>query len=190
MSSLQLPSIGRYSIYGRSATDGGDQARKRIGLAARRQLRQGPKGALFDAEIGFVNGAIVGEELRGGSLKTWDFCYEFMSDVLRSVSVRKNAPVQLHHGLHSISDTATTRAAQAAHVPVDFVVENRAKRKRGEECGSRSCGRGRTCCRSDCQRGLPQRPSIFCKGCSEIEGCSGWYHFPCYVNAHAFSLKL
>ena len=184
--SVAVPeAIGRYSLYGRSATDGGDQARKRLGLAARRQLRQGPKGALFDAEIAFVNGAIICTELRRKHVTTWEFCYEFMSEVLGSVSARqkKHEPLQVAR--------LNTRASQSAHAPIDFVEANRAKRKRGEEgSASRDCGRGRTCCASTCAPGLPQRPRIFCKGCSELEGCSGWFHFECYVKAHAFCLKV
>ena len=51
--------IGFYNVFGRGATDGGDGERKRLSLSARRRLRQGPKHALSELEICFVNGVVL-----------------------------------------------------------------------------------------------------------------------------------
>ena len=86
---VAVEGVGRYAIYGRSCTDGGDQLRKKIQLAARRVLRQGPKGALFDAEIGLVNGSIIYKWFHEGAT-VWDFCTRFYDEVVSEVQlVRK-----------------------------------------------------------------------------------------------------
>ena len=83
--------IGMYSTFARSATDSGDQQRKRLQLASRRQTRQGPKGALFDAEIGFVNGSIMAKHLRGrGETHSVELCLGVL------------------HGCDPLGDNATT----------------------------------------------------------------------------------
>mmetsp|Transcript_1131 Transcript_1131/g.1783 ORF Transcript_1131/g.1783 Transcript_1131/m.1783 type:complete len:174 (-) Transcript_1131:86-607(-) len=48
-----------YNIEGRSATDGGDQARKKLSIAERRIERAGVKGISFVFDILFTNGAVI-----------------------------------------------------------------------------------------------------------------------------------
>ena len=172
-----------YGIFGRSCTDGGDQHRKKISLAARRQLRQGPKGALFDAEIGLVNGAIIMKHLRGTECTTWDFCELFMSEVLNSVCVRQRMPGEMQVAQASEGEMRT-RAQQKAHTPINVVEENRCKRRRGEDAPPRWQGRGSACMRTDCPEGLPKHPNIFCPG------CDGWYHLCCFAKSHTCSLAI
>ena len=85
--------IGLYTLFGRSCTDNGDQHRKRLCLAARRQPRVGPKGALFDAELGLVNGAIIMSILRSaqGGVTTMEFLELYVDEVLSSVQLRRRS---------------------------------------------------------------------------------------------------
>lgn len=175
-----------YGIFGRSPTDGGDQHRKRISLAARRQERQGPKGALFDAEIGFVNGAIIMKCLRGSHISTWDFCEMFMNEMLTKVCMRRRTPALL---AAVQTEEGRTRAQINRHTPIDVVAENRRKRRRGEDAPERWCGRGKKCTRSDCPEGSPERPSIFCPGCAQEQIGSGWYHLTCFAKSHSCALR-
>ena len=52
-------SIWHYNIEGRSATDGGDQMRRKMAMAERRITRAGHKGIAFVFDIAFSNGAIA-----------------------------------------------------------------------------------------------------------------------------------
>ena len=173
--------IGKYSIFGRSCTDIGDEYRKRISLAVRRQLRQGPKGALFDAELGFVNGLIVMRALRKcNSITTWEFCDAFVAEVLRDVSIRRrDVGVALALPLSPApgSSGIQTRDQAREHVPVNFVEQDRAKRRRNEEAPTNS-RRGHKCNRTDCEAGAVKRPEIYCPG------CDAWYHFSCFFCSH------
>ena len=177
--------VGVYSIFGRSCTDGGDQHRKKISLAARRQLRQGPKGALFDAEIGMVNGAIIMKHLRGEECTTWGFCELFMSEVLSSVCVRQRMPtaMQAMRVAEESESGMRTRAGCKAHMPIHVAAENRCKRRRGEQVPSGAPVRGWKCTRSDCAPCSTRRPDIFCPG------CNSWYHLPCFSKLHTCTLN-
>lgn len=175
--------IGYYNLFGRSPTDSGDQQRQKLSLSSRRRTRQGPKHALFDAEIGFVNGNIMAENLGSGgeSSSIWDFADRFCTDVLASVTMRKRAVEAAAAG--------RTRADEAEHTPIDFLVD-RAKGKRAGSSVPVTGKRGRACCCTDCDPGEPKRPRLFCPGCArEREGCSGWYHMACYWRRHRACLK-
>lgn len=52
-------SIWHYNIEGRSATDGGDQLRRKLATAERRITRAGHKGIAFVFDIAFSNGAVT-----------------------------------------------------------------------------------------------------------------------------------
>ena len=183
-----IEGVGLYGIFGRSCTDGGDQHRKKISLAARRQKRQGPKGALFDAEIGFVNGAIIMKHLRGSEYTTWDFCEMFMSEVLGSVCMRQRMPTatQAMQVAQESESGMRTRAEHNAHLPIHVAAENRRKRRRGEQAqsGAPVTVRGSKCTRSDCAPGSTKYPDIFCPG------CNSWYHLPCFNKSHTCCLKM
>jgi hypothetical protein len=194
-SEIRLPmcpeAIGLYNWFGRGPTDGGDQQRKRLSLAVRRRLRQGPKGALFDAELGFVNGTIVANRLRDSDAQVtlWDFCDEFAREVLGAVSMRRKttamqqAAQQGAPGARGSSAAPSTRAGDRQHVPISFCDERRKRRRAAGESRLPHAKRGRTCCRSDCDPGEAKRPSWYCLGCHTAK-CTGWYHLACYWKCH------
>lgn len=189
---LSPESIGLYTWFGRSPTDCGDQQRKRLSLAVRRRLRQGPKGALFDAEIGFVNGTVVASLLRSlvGQFTLWDFCDEFAREVIGAVSMRRRTTAeQAHAALNSppAAVASQTRTAHASHVPVSFALERKRCRAAGETVLP-PAKRGSECCRSDCALGEPKRPSWYCHGC-HIANSNGWYHWGCYWKCHQVQVK-
>jgi len=172
--------VAQYNIFGRGPTDTGDQHRRRLSLSVRRRLRQGPKGALFDAEIGFVNGRIVAERLRAASVTVWDFADEYCAEVLKAVSMRQTSPAPAQ-------EQPSTRAQLDSHRPIDYSELHRRKKRAGAPAGKRA-KRGRECCEAACGAcppGAAKRPSLFCAGCKrEREGCNGWYHFGCYWKRH------
>lgn len=172
--------IALYNLFGRGPTDGGDSLRKRLSLAVRRRERQGPKGALFDAELGFVNGKAIAELLRHETLTMWQFVEEYCSDVLSTVSTRQCIPM-------AISQSAT-RAQRQSHQLVNFAEEAR-KARRNNHTGTGTARRG-TCCMRDsecepCDDSEPVRTSLYCPGCARRKGCSGWYHWACYWRCHS-----
>jgi hypothetical protein len=187
--------IGMYSTFARSATDSGDQQRKRLQLASRRQTRQGPKGALFDAEIGFVNGSIMAKHLRGrGEVTAWNFALEFYTDVIRSVTMRQRLTTELRAtqplpvSVPADSRTVMTRTRLSLHVPRNFVSENRRSRQAGDsQVPPRWVGRGKHCClQGECHPQAPKRPVWWCSGCAaEREECTGWYHEDCFWKRHS-----
>ena len=189
--------VGCYNIFGRNATDGGDQQRNRLSLSSRRRTRVGPKGALFDAEIGaFVNGSIIAELKRKAKLTLWEFADEYTSDVLASVTMRQRTPARMAAAAAAQHDASSsgTRAEKCAHTPIDFLAECARAKRAAKHAGSSSMPvtgkRGRACCETDCDPGEPKRPRIFCPGCArEREGCSGWYHAACYWRRHRACLK-
>lgn len=183
--------IGLYNLFGRGPTDGGDSQRKRLSLACRRRQRQGPKGALFDGEIGFVNGAILASELRSGHVTVWDFADEYSTEVLTSVSMRRVTPAAAVAAAQA--NSSGTRAQEYAHTPIDFTSEcSRQKRIGGSSVNAK---RGRACCErklGSCNNdnGEPKRPRLFCPGCKhERKDCSGWYHVSCYWKRHCATYK-
>lgn len=181
-----------YQFFGRGGTDGGDQERKRLSIANRRQKRVGPKGALFDFEIGCVDGKIVAEELRSKSLTVWDFTLEFIRQTLASVSTRLRVPahlqalkaVQCDDTEDAIPAQVTTRAQAASHVPVDVRRENRKRRRAGLEAPPRWAGRSSTCCCAPhCPEGVPKHAEWWCGGCDR------WYHPECFWPAHEVRVR-
>ena len=172
--------IAQYNIYGRGPTDTGDQQRRRLSLSNRRRLRQGTKGALFDGEIGFVNGNIIAERLRARSVTVWEFADEYSAEVLAAVSMRRTSPNA------AAQQSGGTRAQRDAHRLVSFREERRSSKREGKLVGTRA-KRGRECCDAASGR-CPEgegRPAYFCAGCKrEREGCSGWYHWDCYWKRH------
>ena len=181
-----MEGVGRYAIYGRSCTDGGDQLRKKIQLAARRVLRQGPKGALFDAELGLVNGSIIYKWFHEGAT-VWDFCTRFYDEVVSEVQVRKHfSPAMRAVGFGEPSSSsaeeqplARTRARSEAHTPVSLADERKRKiRLKVEGVGHRWAGRGFRCDRNDCAPGSSVHPDIWCPGCGK------WYHLDCWAKSH------
>lgn len=177
---VQCPeAIGLYNSFGRGPTDGGDQRRKQLSLAVRRRLRQGPKGALFDAEIGFVNGSIVASELRGSPVTVWDLSSEFATDVIAAVSMRRRTSPMLA----TAAGERVTRAQERAHEPINFA-DARRKRRRTTDAALPVAKRGKCCCLTgSCERGEPKRPAYFCPGCHAVAG-NGWYHWSCYWQRH------
>lgn len=197
--SVQAPEgIAIYSNRARSGTDGGDQHRKALGLATRRQLRQGPKGALFDAEVAFVNGAILARYGRGHEVTTMAFAMDFYREVVDAVSMRRR-PLRaaLAHDL-AVPMGPRTRGQSQSHVPEFPVLENREKRARGdcEDVPARWAGRGASCCLHDhrpawneCVVTSPKRAQVICHDCAKKPGCSGWYHFKCFFECHHVAPK-
>lgn len=175
--------IGLYNLLGRGGVDTGDQHRKAISLAGRRQCRQGPKGALFDFEIALTNGHAIAGLLRPGVAVTqWAFCEEFANDVLAKVSARtvQRVASQLQGDQ---GRAASTRARK--HMPTRPVAENRKRRRVLGDGPARWCGRGSTCCEAPtCDEGEPVRAEVYCPGCAAQEGCSGWYHLACWSRVH------
>ena len=148
----------------------------------RRRLRQGPKGALFDAEIGFVNGRIVAERLRSTHVTVWDFADEYCAEVLAAVSMRRTAAAA------AAQQRATaTRAQRDSHRLISYSELHRSAKRAGAPAGKRA-KRGRTCWEAaggGCAAGETKRPMYFCAGCKrEREDCSGWYHWDCYWKRH------
>ena len=184
---VQCPEgIGLYNLFGRGPTDGGDAQRKRLSLAARRRTRRGPKGALFDMEIGMSNVTAVARQLRSVDVTIWDVCDEFCEAVLDNVSMRRRTGPALAAETESVPGT---RLQLRAHVPIDFADE-RAKQQRVDSSERLPAAkRGTTCCLADdagaevCDAGEPQRPHLYCPGCVN-ETCSGWYHPKCYWRRH------
>lgn len=177
--------IGFYNFFGRNCTDGGDQQRRRLSLAARRQERQGPKGALFDFEIAMVNGMVIAEALRGAEVTVWDFGVEYARDVLRGVVMRERDAAAGESA--ASGECASTRAHILTHQPLWDADENR-KRKREASCADTRVRRvrgGHCCMFPKCAKGEPVRAHLFCSGCkSERDKCNGWYHFACYWKRH------
>ena len=184
--------IGMYNIFGRGPTDGGDQHRQRLSLATRRRTRQGPKAALFDAELGFVNGMIETGPLRSApQITIWDFADEYSMDVLPHVTMRVGTPAAAAAAAEQMA--SGTRGQQCAHTPINFSL-NSAKQKRackrsgGTSAPSVTAKRGKKCCEAKfgtCDPDEPMRPHVFCPGCKrEREDCTGWYHEACYWKRH------
>lgn len=177
---------GLYNLFGRSATDTGDQHRKRLSLAVRRQQRQGPKGALFDAELALVDCCVIWRRLQqNDSLTVWDFADAFCEETLDSVSMRRRETA-LHRFEQQGEATRLHR-----HRPVHPPSELRRKRRTGQGEGEASSGRG-VCCRKPlCAPGSTQRGEVFCPQCArELEGCNGWYHFDCFWDVHECLLSV
>lgn len=173
--------VGLYNVHGRSAVDGTDIKRKKISLAVRRQLRQGPKRALFDAEIGFVCGSTIHSHSRPASerLSVNEFAVQYAHQVLSEVSVRKR-----RRATQDARDGSVTRGEADAHRPM--WVRKRSRSRDGFE--RQQAKRGRRCCLApECAAGEPKQPSFFCPGCKG-KGCSGWYHFDCYWSRHSAAL--
>lgn len=167
--------IGLYNLFGRGPTDGGDQHRKRLSLAVRRRTRQGPKHALFDAELGFVDGSIVCRLLRPDPVSIWSFAEEFCADVLAAVSMRRATPAAL------AAAAERTRLHVRDHEPIDFCEERRKAARRS--ASTHAAKRGHACTRDDCDAGEPKRPRLYCPGCVRAGG-HGWYHWACYWRSH------
>ena len=193
--------IGMYNVFGRGPTDGGDGQRKRLGLAVRRQVRQGPKGQLSDFELALVGATALANGLRDETT-VWDIANEYSSDVLSSVSMRERSSASLAAATTTAADgceeaahgtRAATAAQQEKHRPRWFAQEAR-KRRRAEAASDGDArdgpcpapARGAKCCMAPaCAPGEPKQPYIFCAGCKqEREKCSGWYHFDCYWKRH------
>ena len=129
--------IAQYNIFGRGPTDTGDQHRRRLSLSVRRRLRQGTKGALFDGEIGFVNGRILAERLRSTPITVWDFVDEFSSEVLAAVSMRRSSVAAEQSGV--------TRAQRDAHRLISYSELHAHATRTGAPTGKQA-KRGRQCC--------------------------------------------
>ena len=181
---------GKYNLFGRHGTDTGDQHRKRLRLAARRQERQGAKGALFDAELGFVDAAVYRACARGTTkIDVMAIANEWASDVLQAVSMRRQQSTAAAAAAESETQgPAATRAQAQAHKPIWFAdVRKRARRAGPSDVELPAAKRGRSCCRAcagACRAGEPKHPSIFCPGCARGRKCSGWFHWGCYWDAH------
>ena len=171
---------GFYTTVGRGPTDGGDQRRKQLSLAVRRRLRQGPKGALFDAELGFVDGSIVASELRDTIVTVWDFVTEFADNVIGAVTMRKLSSAAL---AHAVCAAPLTRAQERAHVPVWPAGERRKRGRASDELLPAAKRGTRCCCKGECDAGEPERPQFWCPGCEADYG-NGWYHWACYWRHH------
>ena len=175
--------IGLYGIFGRGGTDGGDQERVRLGLARRRRLRQGTKGALFDFEIGLVDG-VAGVRLKRAERQTvFDFALEFSNEVLDGVTTRRRGGSMAAE----LAAQKATRAQGRAHVPECFSEELKRSKRSGESASEARARRGHECCNSpNCGAGEPDRPHYYCDGCRrEREGCNGWYHWKCFWEHHS-----
>ena len=193
MQMIQPEPLALFNLIGRGPTDGGDQQRKRLSLAARRQKRMGPKGALSDAEILFSsNGTAVAEHLRGKRVTAWDFVLEFYRDVIDDVSMRRRVTAELQPLQDALADdnpslaVAVTRAQAHEHELMSFHAEGKRKRKAGEgeqEEGERVDLRGKCCMHPGCPAGLPQRSEWWCPG------CHAYYHVPCFWKRHCVALK-
>ena len=182
--------IGLYNTFGRQGVDTGDQKRKSLGVAARRTLRQGPKGELFDFEIALVDGAEMMAHLQPDKAVTmWTFADAFADEVLNGVSARRRTTA----AAEATAVAGATRAQEDAHVPVWFAHEcKRRKRASGSESAS-VAKRGGVCCAAKagmCDACETVRPSFFCAGCKrERAGCNGWYHWGCYWREHKAVLR-
>jgi len=172
--------IAQYNIFGRSPTDLGDQQRQRLSLSVRRRLRQGTKGALFDAEIGFVDGRVIAERQRATQISIWDFADEYSTEVLAAVTMRRASAA-------AAQQRGVTRAQRDSHRCISYSELNSRAKRTGAPAAKRA-KRGHECCEAaagECPAGEPKRPKYFCAGCKrEREGCSGWYHWECYWKRH------
>ena len=180
---VDVPEVfGVYTIVGRGGTDTGDQFRRKLDLCARRRERSGPKGALFDAEIGFVDGTISASDLRATSETVRNFADEFATDVIKSVNLRRVETAAMLSDAAS-SSTAPTRAHEFSHRPFNFRREAARCRRAGMEVPK--IKHGAKCCGDACALGEPQKATLFCAGCKrERECCNGWYHEACYWKRH------
>lgn len=183
--------IGLYNQFGRGPTDGGDQHRKRLSLASRRRLRQGPKGALFDGEIGFVNGTLAARHLRATEMTVWRFCDEFCNDVLASVSMRRRTSALMELATEARrreSTRAGTGSACGAHQPLLYRRASERATSSDAPCAYTSRRGAHTCCEAEDGCEESARPTVFCAGCKrDRDECSGWYHWPCYWKRHRAS---
>lgn len=153
----------------------------RLSLAKRRRLRQGPKGALSDAEIGFVNGAIVADHLWARPVTTWEFVDLYCAEVLAAISARQRGGPAL---AAATEDGGRTRGDLRSHIPMWFA-DGARKRRRVGGVSEPAPMRGRGCClHPGCDAGEPIRPSFYCHACAQTEGCNGWYHWSCYWARH------
>ena len=184
--------IGGYNLYGRHGLDISDQQRKRLSLAHRRLLRQGPKRHLFDMEISFCNGVSVRNTKRdvsGDAHDTvWDFADEYCDNVLSAVSMRRRSS-GIITAATAQQTTAATRAALESHVPINFQVQAR-RAKRAGDADPPKRKRGRKCCDApNCLPGELKQPTLFCAGCKrERTKCSGWYCESCFWKRHKCTL--
>ena len=181
--SVQVPeSLGLYTLFGRGGTDTGDQLRRMLDLSARRRPRVGPKAALFDGELCFVDGQIVANLLRSTHSTIWDFAGEFATEVLTAVTAGP-ASAASESAVH-------TRQCSVRHTPINFGYQ--ARKQRRATGGPVSVKSGAKCCMSDmsdacmrCDHGETVKGTLFCPGCeSERSGCNGWYHEACYWRRH------
>ena len=186
-----------YNQFGRHGADTGDGGRKRLRLAARRTERRGPKGALFDAEIGFYNGYVVTSFLCGKTRQERTrglpqhadtviaFATRYATEVICSVSMRRRVPAHLQPYVTALavraplaSPSLETRAMREAHKLINAY----ARAKAASASGVRVTGRGKSCSINGCKR-LPVRPHFWCPG------CGAWYHLECYFEVHRCWLK-
>ena len=182
--------IGLYNVFGRHGLDVADQHRKRLSLAHRRLLRQGPKRHLHDSELVLCNGTALVNTKRDTPATVWDFANEYCNDVLSAVSMRRRSSGVISAATAQ-ETTAATRAALESHVPINFQAQARRARRAGDANPPKR-KRGRRCCEAPaCEPGEAKRPTLFCAGCKhERDSCSGWYCEPCFWKRHKCSLKV
>ena len=184
--------VGIYTTFARQASDGGDQLRKHLQLASRRQLRQGPKGALFDAELALANASIVANDLRPGTSSTWEFAMQYYNEVVKSVSMRRRTPPWMSAISSDAAAGATaavaverTRAQACRHRPHYFKEENKRTRSEGDDGVLHATVKGHKCAE---RCGWAGRPDVWCGGCEQDRGRGrAWYHFSCFFDCHAVS---
>ena len=182
-------STARYNHYGRHGTDVGNQKRKRLGVAARRQLRVGPKGALLDMEMAMVDADDIWRHCKGDSGDPWEFAEAYSNEVLRaeSMRLRSNADQQ---SVVAAGGSCCGSGTRSSHVAVDFLALAARKRRAGDADAEQYPNRGHSCCEApNCAPGEPKRPRLYCADCARHRpNCNGWYHLECYFRCHKCEL--
>jgi len=206
--------IWHYNIEGRSATDSADQARKKLTLAERRNVRAGPKGISFVLDIAFTNGAVLQRMLQPATMPRAQldkkytkvlFTLKWASSVLQRVAhspFRLQKKCDYHIVAPSVSSSSVVPSAptnmKEHHILVDLPLELRAAEKQRKKGRGRPPKQARVFDRRGMCAGGYDQLGVF-KPCGRhdlpkrtqyfCQGCSRYFHMSCYFQTH-FSMLM
>ena len=161
VSTSAIEGIFHYNIEGRSATDSGDQARRKMAMAERRIERAGHKGIAFVFDVLFSNGAVIKRELQPTAMKRSvldnnftkvSFCMNYANAVLgRGISFRKrfSAPLALAKLITSPESASSVLGKPRSYVspphtaPPHTLVDTAAMAKAERKCAMEDAYRKR-----------------------------------------------
>ena len=193
-----------YNVFGRSATDGHDQDRKKLCIAERRTVRDGVKDGMFGLDILFTNGSIIKNDLAPSTTKAWKreqdytkvkFCQEWTKALLEKVTgTRKRFAAGMQQtatdfdfGMLSSPQHQHRQRQVAEHRLVDMT--DVAREKDGH---TRNVLRG-PCAYTECSLDASQRKNHAHFRCNQCEAASGrlgaYFHATCWGEQHVCNKK-